>query len=79
MASASSISFAKRKTMLKAIIAGTVVMLSFPIGAANAQGEPKYKWEAGLQVDDHPIRCAGRKATRTRRTDRSSARQPHYC
>jgi hypothetical protein len=25
-------------------------MLSFPIGAANAQGEQKYKWEAGFQV-----------------------------
>jgi hypothetical protein len=36
--------------MLKAVIAGTVVMLSFPIGAANAQGEQKYKWEAGFQV-----------------------------
>jgi len=36
--------------MLKAIIAGTVVMVSLPIGAANAQGEPNYKWEAGFQV-----------------------------
>jgi len=36
--------------MLKAIIAGTVVMLAFPIGAAKAQGEQKYKWEAGFQV-----------------------------
>src|SRR5215831_4560563 len=51
MASPASVSFsAKRKAMLKAIIGGTVVMLSFPIGAANAQGEPKYKWEAGFQV-----------------------------
>ena len=50
MASAPSESFAKRKTMLKAIIAGTVVMVSLPIGAANAQGEPNYKWEAGFQV-----------------------------
>jgi len=36
--------------MLKAIIAGTVVMVSLPIGAANAQGERKYEWEAGFQV-----------------------------
>jgi len=36
--------------MLKGIIAGTVVMASLPIGAANAQGEPNYKWEAGFQV-----------------------------
>src|SRR5215468_901788 len=51
MASAASVSFsAKRKTMLKTIIGGTVVMLSFPIGVANAQGEPKYQWEAGFQV-----------------------------
>src|SRR5262249_33156475 len=48
---AASVSFStKRKAMLKAIIGGTVVMLSFPIGAANAQGEPKYQWEAGFQV-----------------------------
>src|SRR5262249_4938877 len=51
MASAPSVSFsANRKAMLKAIIAGTVVMVSLPIGAANAQGEPNYKWEAGFQV-----------------------------
>src|SRR5215468_5544625 len=51
MASAASVSFsAKRKTMLKTIIGGTVVMLSFPIGVANAQGEPRYQWEAGFQV-----------------------------
>src|SRR5215468_4777289 len=51
MASAASVVFsAKRKAMLKAIIAGTVVMVSLPIGAANAQGEPKYQWEAGFQV-----------------------------
>ena len=36
--------------MLKAIIAGTIVMLSLPIAAANAQGERDYKWEAGFQV-----------------------------
>ena len=36
--------------MLKAIIAGTVLLLVFPIGTANAQGESKYKWEAGFQV-----------------------------
>jgi len=41
---------AKRKSMLKAIIAGTVVLLSFPIGTAKAQGELHYKWEAGFQV-----------------------------
>jgi hypothetical protein len=51
MASAPSVSSsAKRKAVLKAIIGGTVVMLSFPIGAANAQAEPKYKWVAGFQV-----------------------------
>jgi hypothetical protein len=51
MASAPSVSSsAKRKAVLKAIIGGTVVMLSFPIGGANAQGEPKYKWVAGFQV-----------------------------
>ena len=50
-ASAPSVSSsAKRNAMLKAIIAGTVVMLAFPIGAAKAQGEQKYKWEAGFQV-----------------------------
>jgi len=49
MASA-SYSSAKRTAMLKTIIAGTVVMMSFPIGAANAQGDSKYKWEAGFQV-----------------------------
>jgi len=36
--------------MLKAIIAGTLVMLSFQIGTANAQRELSYKWEAGFQV-----------------------------
>src|SRR5262249_42683300 len=51
MANAQSVSSsAKRKAILKAIIAGTVVMLLFPIGAANAQGELNYKWEAGFQV-----------------------------
>jgi hypothetical protein len=51
MASAPSVSSsAKCKAMVQAIIAGTVVMLSFPLAAANAQGEPKYKWEAGFQV-----------------------------
>src|SRR5881397_3971 len=51
MASAPSVSFsANRKAMLKAIIAGTIVMLSLPIAAANAQGERDYKWEAGFQV-----------------------------
>src|SRR5215475_9514312 len=51
MASAPSVSSsAKCKAMLKAIIGGTVAMLSFPILAANAQGEPEYKWEAGFQV-----------------------------
>src|SRR5215510_13743347 len=51
MASAASVVFsAKRKAMLKAIIAGTVVMVSLPIGAANAQGERKYEWKAGFQV-----------------------------
>jgi hypothetical protein len=49
-ASAPVSSSAKRNAMLKAIIAGTLVMLSSPIGAANAQGEQKYKWEAGFQV-----------------------------
>ena len=51
MANAQSVSSsAKRKAILKAIIAGTVVMLLFTIGAANAQGELNYKWEAGFQV-----------------------------
>src|SRR5215510_12662137 len=51
MASAPSVSFsANRKAMLKAIIVRTVVMVLLPIGAANAQGEPNYKWEAGVQV-----------------------------
>src|SRR5215471_12177703 len=51
MANAQSVSSsAKRKAILKWIIAGTVVMLLFPIGAANAQGELNYKWEAGFQV-----------------------------
>ena len=36
--------------MPKAIIAGMVVMLLFPIEPANAQGEPKYTWDAGVQV-----------------------------
>jgi hypothetical protein len=36
--------------MFQAIIAGTVLLLLFPIGTANAQGESKYKWEAGFQV-----------------------------
>src|SRR5262249_56046918 len=36
--------------MFKAIIAGTVLLLLFPIGTANAQGESKYKWETGFQV-----------------------------
>jgi hypothetical protein len=42
--------FGKREAMLKTIIAGTLVLLSFPIGTANAQGELHYKWEAGFQV-----------------------------
>ena len=42
--------FAKRKAMLKAIIAGMTVILSIPIGAANAQEELHYKWEAGFQL-----------------------------
>jgi hypothetical protein len=41
---------AKRKAMLKAIIAGTLVILSLPIGMARAQGEVNYKWEAGFQM-----------------------------
>jgi len=36
--------------MLKANIAGTVLLLLFPIGFANAQGESKYKWDTGFQV-----------------------------
>jgi len=36
--------------MFKAIIAGTVLLLLFRIGFANAQGESKYKWETGFQV-----------------------------
>jgi hypothetical protein len=36
--------------MLKAIIAGMTVILSIPIGAANAQEELHYKWEAGFQL-----------------------------
>jgi hypothetical protein len=40
----------QNEAMPKAIIAGTVLVLSFLIGAANAQGEWKYKWEAGFQV-----------------------------
>src|SRR5262249_9651640 len=62
MASAPSVTFfGKRKAMLKAIIAGTVVMLSFPIGTANAQGERKYNWEAGFQVTTIQFGAPGEK------------------
>src|SRR5262245_45007581 len=69
MASAPSANFsANRKAMLKAFIAVAVVTLSLPIGAANAQGERNYKWEAGFQVttiqfgapSEKPIGLGGR-------------------
>src|SRR5262245_31921388 len=36
--------------MLKANVAGTVLLLLFRVGFANAQAESKYKWETGFQV-----------------------------
>src|SRR5262245_53285979 len=62
MPSAPSASSArKRRSLLEAIITGTFVMLSFPIGTANAQGEPRYPWEAGLLVTTIQMGAPGEK------------------